>query len=236
MPEKFNPALMIIDLQEDFLPPSGSLAVDNGRDIIPSVMKLLDLTKYGWKAIVGTKDWHPEGHISFASANGQQPYTTKEFNNPVKGPVEKRLETLWPDHCVQGTFGSAFPEEFAIVFNKMVEEQPVPAALIKKGYLKDREYYSCFSDVWKMHHTECEKFLKDNDITDVYVVGLAYDYCVLNSSIDAADLGFNTYVIKDVSKAVAPESNTETEKTYKEHNIQLITMNSKELAKVENNF
>lgn len=88
-------------------------------------------------------------------------------------------------------------------------------------------------DVWKIHHTECEKFLKDHDITDVYVVGLAYDYCVLNSSIDAADLGFNTYVVKDLSKAVAPESNIDTEKFYHEHNIHLITSDSPELKKVE---
>ncbi|KAF6008224.1 hypothetical protein HII13_004008 [Brettanomyces bruxellensis] len=233
MSKKFNPALMIIDLQEDFLPPNGSLAVDHGRDIIPKILELLDLSKYGWKAVIGTKDWHPEGHISFASTHNQKPYTTKTFRSPDKESEQERLETLWPDHCIQDSFGAAFPEEFAIVFNKMVQDQPVPTALVKKGYLKDREYYSCFMDVWKIHHTECEKFLKDHDITDVYVVGLAYDYCVLNSSIDAADLGFNTYVVKDLSKAVAPESNIDTEKSYQEHNIHLITSDSPELKKVE---
>ncbi len=236
MPEKFNPALMIIDLQEDFLPPNGSLAVDHGRDIIPKILELLDLTKYGWKAVIGTKDWHPEGHISFASTHNQKPYTTKTFDSPDKKSHKQRLETLWPDHCIQDSFGAAFPEEFAIVFNKMVQEQPVPTTLVKKGYLKDREYYSCFMDVWKLDHTECEKFLKDHDITDVYVVGLAYDYCVLNSSIDAAELGFNTYVVKDLSKAVAPESNIETEESYKEHKVHLITTDSLELKKVENKY
>ncbi|QPG76764.1 hypothetical protein FOA43_004158 [Brettanomyces nanus] len=233
MAEKFNPALMIIDMQEDFLPPSGSLAIDQGRDIIPAVLRLLDLSKYKWKAVIATKDWHPEGHISFASANGQQPYTTKTFDNPVKGPSEKRLETLWPDHAVQGSFGAAFPEEIAIEFNKLVKEQPVPTTLVKKGYLKDREYYSCFMDVWKLHHTECEKFLRDNDITDVFLVGLAYDFCVLNSAIDAEDLGFHTFVIKDISKSVAPENKIETEKIYKQHHINVITSDSPQLKRVE---
>lgn len=149
MSKKFNPALMIIDLQEDFLPPNGSLAVDHGRDIIPKILELLDLSKYGWKAVIGTKDWHPEGHISFASTHNQKPYTTKTFRSPDKESEQERLETLWPDHCIQDSFGAAFPEEFAIVFNKMVQDQPVPTALVKKGYLKDRVLfvlYGCVED------------------------------------------------------------------------------------------
>lgn len=234
MPTKFNPALLVIDLQEDFLPPNGSLAVDHGRDVIPKILKLIDVNNYSWKAIVGTKDWHPEGHVSFASQYDQPPYTTKTFQSPVKGSKETRLETLWPDHCIQESFGSAFPEEFAIPFNKMVKDQEIPVKLIKKGSSKDREYYSCFMDVWHDEHTDCEEFLKKNDITDVFIVGIAFDYCVLYSAIDCAALGFNTYVIQDATKAVAPESNLETEKQYKEHGIHLITLNSKELAKVEN--
>lgn len=232
MTEKFNPALLIIDLQEDFLPPTGSLACKGGREIIPTILSLLDLEKYGWKAVIATKDWHPEGHISFASTNHQAPYTTKEFTSPDPKSDKKMTQVLWPDHCIQTTFGSAFPEEFAIVFNKMVEDQPVPTKLVKKGYLQDREYYSCFMDVWKLHHTECEQFLRDNDITHVYTVGIAYDYCVVNSSIDAADLGFKTCVIKDATRAVDSGNDKKTEQTYKEHGVGIISMASPELAKV----
>ncbi|GMF02080.1 unnamed protein product [Ambrosiozyma monospora] len=125
----FNPALIIVDIQEDFLPPNGSLAVNEGRKIIPKILDLLDLKKFNWKAIIATKDWHPANHVSFASNSGQEPFTTKTFNHPTKGSEVTKEQVLWPEHAIQNTFGSAFPEEFAIVFNQMLKDQPIPVAL-----------------------------------------------------------------------------------------------------------
>ncbi|ODV82551.1 hypothetical protein CANARDRAFT_30745 [[Candida] arabinofermentans NRRL YB-2248] len=230
----FNPALIIVDLQEDFLPPTGSLAVSEGRSIIPSILQLLDISKYHWKAIIATKDWHPINHTSFASNHDEKPYTLKTFNYPLKGNLETKEQVLWPDHCIQDTFGSTFPEEFQTKFDELIDSNSIPITTIKKGYLQDREYYSCFQDTWKLHHTECEKYLKDNDITHVFTVGIAYDYCVLNSSIDSSDLGFKTFVLKDCSKSVYPENDIETDKIYEKNGVKIISMDSPELNGVMN--
>lgn len=222
-------ALLIIDLQEDFLPPNGSLAVANGREIIKPIIELLDTDKYKWDAIIATKDWHPNTHISFALVHGVDPYTTKMITCPVDSKREM-LQTLWPVHCVQESHGSEFPTEFNNEFNENLKLQKVPTKLVLKGYLEDREYYSCFQDVWGLHKTECTSYLKDNNITNVVAVGIAYDYCVVNSCIDSVKNGFNTFVIQDYTRAVYPDKNVETTKRYEDNGIKVITSNSPEMA------
>ncbi|KAG7897324.1 hypothetical protein KL935_005280 [Ogataea polymorpha] len=223
-----NSALIIVDIQEDFLPPTGALAVPHGREVIDLILQLLDLNKYNWKTIIATLDWHPSDHTSFAKNHGQEPYTTKKFKHPHNGTIKEQV--LWPVHCVQHSKGAELAKEFKPVLEDLLQKQQVPTYTVKKGYLQDREYYSCFQDTWGLHHTECEKILRENGITHVFTVGLAYDYCVLNSSIDAADLGFQTFVLKDCSRAVDPSANDKTESVYREHGVKIINLQDAALA------
>ncbi|ODV78326.1 NAD(+) salvage pathway protein [Suhomyces tanzawaensis NRRL Y-17324] len=219
------PALIIIDIQEDFLPPDGALAVSDGRSVVSSINELV--SNYQWSVVVATQDWHPKDHTSFSSHHNVPPFTEIEFSHPL-GELDKttgnayiRTQTTWPDHCVQDTHGSDLEALFAGHFNLITD---IPKAIIKKGYLTDREYYSCFQDVWGIHHTELGQFLKANDITDVVMVGLAYDFCVLNSAIDSSKLGFNTSVVRDCCRSVYPNNDSDTDALYKEGGVRLITL------------
>lgn len=136
------------------------------------------------------------------------------------------------DHCIQNSPGSEFPVEFTQEFDKLLKKQTVPTKIVLKGYLQDREYYSCFQDVWGLHTTECAQFLKDNGITEVYAVGIAYDYCVLNSCIDSSKLGFKTFVVKDYTRAVYPEKNTETGKIYVQNGVSIVKSAGPEMKRV----
>ncbi|KAG7662929.1 PNC1 [[Candida] subhashii] len=223
-------ALVVIDLQEDFLPTHGSLAINEGRSIVPAINELITNKKYNWSAIIATQDWHPRDHTSFASQHNVDPFSELEFKHP-KGEIDAKTnevntmkQYVWPDHCVQGTPGACIEASFLGVFNSIRPE--VPKAIVKKGYLQDREYYSCFEDAWGIHHTEMEKLLRDNHITDVVFVGLAYDFCVLNSSLDCAKCGFNTFVLKNYSKSVYPDKEEETEKLYTERGVTIINDDS----------
>lgn len=219
-------ALIVIDLQEDFLPPDGSLAVPNGREIIPEITKLLNTDTYPWLAIIVTQDWHPPTHCLFASQHDVPPYTELEFQHPLgekngyTGEVKKQTQIVWPDHCVQELFGASVENLFLEKFEKL--EKVLPTAIVKKGYLQDREYYLCFTDCWKLHKTEMEKILQANEITDVVFVGLAYDFCVLNSAIDCLESGFNTYVIRNCCKSVYPDKVQETEKRYLDAEVKIV--------------
>lgn len=218
-------ALLIVDLQEDFLPPDGSLAVKDGRDIINPIIDLMTSEKYKWDAVIATKDWHPHDHISFAASHNQEPYSTKLIESP-NGDGRTILHTLWPVHCVQDSPGSDFPVQFKQVFNRLLGSQKIPTKIVLKGYLQDREYYSCFQDIWGLHKTECTQYLKDHGITDVVAVGIAYDYCVMNSCIDSAKNGFNTYVVEDLTKSVFPEKDEETTQNYTKHGVKVIKRDS----------
>lgn len=209
-------ALLVIDVQEDFLPPNGSLAVAGGRDIIPQIIKLMD---FPWKTVVVTKDWHPKDHISFASSHaGKAPFEVITTESPL-GNGETKPQVLWPDHCVQNSEGSEFPKEIGDAFQGHQGEKK----LVLKGYIQDREYYSCFQDIWGDHHTECEEYLKHLEVKSVIVVGIAYDYCVLNSSVDAAKAGFDVTVLQDLTRSVDPSNDEKTKQVYLNSNVKLST-------------
>lgn len=197
-------ALLVIDVQEDFLPPHGSLAVGGGRDIVGPIVDLM--SAHAWKTVVVTKDWHPKDHISFASNHvGKAVFDVVPTQSP-SGDGSVKDQVLWPDHCVQGTKGSDFPPELQTAYDAYQGEKK----LVLKGYLQDREYYSCFGDIWNMHHTECGDYLHAQGVKTVVVVGLAYDYCVFNSSVDAQRAGFDVVILQDLTRAVDPTKNDET--------------------------
>ncbi|KAI5970118.1 PNC1 [Candida margitis] len=210
-------ALVVVDLQEDFLPPSGSLAIANGRSVVEPIIKLIsDPYVKQWSLVIATQDWHPSNHTSFASQHGVEPFTELDFEHPESGRVKKQF--VWPIHCVQGSTGAELESKFSKAFGEI---DGVPTANVKKGYLQDREYYSCFQDTWGLHHTEMKQVLLDNAIDEVVFVGLAFDYCVLNSAIDSAK-SFKTYVVKSLSKSVSPENDSKTEQLYKDAGVIVV--------------
>ncbi|AOA63231.1 Nicotinamidase [Komagataella phaffii CBS 7435] len=188
-------ALLIIDLQNDFLE-GGSLAVPDGNEIIDPIIELAQ--KKDWDLVIATKDWHPQDHTSFASNHGVKPYTELEFTNP-ENEAEKKIQVVWPDHCVQNSNGSEFPPKFKAFW----EQFTGPKELVKKGYLSDREYYSAFSDVWKLHKTELDSLLKGHGIRNVTIVGLALDFCVFHTASDALRENYSVTLVTNLTRSVA---------------------------------
>jgi len=173
-------ALIIVDLQNDFLP-GGTLAVPGGEEIVPIINRL----QQQFELIIATQDWHPQDHESFAAVQNKNP-----GENIMLHGIS---QTLWPTHCVQDTFGA---ELF-----KGLEKAGI-VKIVKKGTDKKVDSYSCFFDNGQKHSTGLDHFLKEQNITDVFITGLATDYCVKYSAIDACRLGFNTFVIQDAVRGV----------------------------------
>lgn len=213
----FKPALLVIDVQNDFLE-RGSLAVENGDEIVPGIVELLDTRKYHWGAVAYSGDWHPKDHISFASNHADaKPFELVEFTS-TKDPDVTSMENVWPDHCIQHTHGANFPQVLIDAYRNLT----VPKTIIQKGQLQDRDYYSAFNDIWEDDYTELGPFLKEQGITDVFVVGLAYDFCVKWSSLSSAKLGLNTFVVKPLSKAIRTDEIDKTDGFYRENGVKII--------------
>ncbi|EUC34098.1 hypothetical protein COCCADRAFT_25690 [Bipolaris zeicola 26-R-13] len=224
----FKPALIIVDVQEDFCPPNGALAVAGGRDIVPVINECLD---YPFALKVATKDFHPQDHISFAS--NHPPPKNKPFESTVTivnphNPEEKQETRLWPDHCVQGTKGSELLSELHV--SKLDQ-------IVEKGQDKRVEMYSAFADPFKspcVARSSLADTLHKASITDVYVVGLAADYCVKHTAIDAQSEGFKTWVIGEATRAVDPSAMEQVHKEYEEHGVKVISTSDAQTLKVKN--
>lgn len=177
-------ALIIVDVQNDFLP-GGALAVKEGFDIIPVINSIQ--TKFD--LVVATQDWHPAEHKSFAS------------NHPGKKPFDEidldgLSQVLWPDHCVQETRGAEFSNQLD---SKRIE------AIFRKGMDKNIDSYSGFFDNGKRKSTGLAPYLKGRNTTSIFVAGLAADFCVYFTAIDALEQGFQTSIITDATKAIDNE-------------------------------
>ncbi|TKX23240.1 nicotinamidase [Elsinoe australis] len=198
--EDFRPALIVVDFQNDFCPPDGSLAVQGGRDIASTVNALLELP---FVIKIATRDFHPQNHVSFASnhqAPDNKPFETVITVANPENPDETQTTRLWPDHCVQGTPGADFVREF---------QHFKCDCIIEKGQDARVEMYSGFSTPFKdppIVVSDLARILKRKAVTHVFTVGLAYDYCVKCTAIDAAKEGFTTYVVKDASRPVHTEA------------------------------
>lgn len=174
-------ALLLVDIQNDFLP-GGALAVKEGNAILPVVNHLLDKP---FDVIVASKDWHPRDHGSFAETHRK---------NPGDHVVLEGLDQiLWPTHCVQNTFGA----EFAKGWNSSKVHE-----VFCKGTDKMVDSYSTFFDNGHRRTTGLEAFLKGKGVTDLYIAGLATDYCVKYSVLDALKMGFTVYVVQDAVRGV----------------------------------
>jgi nicotinamidase/pyrazinamidase len=173
--------LIVVDVQVDFLP-GGALAVPQGDKVIPAINELLTLP---FHYIAATKDWHPQGHCSFAST-----YHKKVGEHMLVGGVE---QILWPDHCVQGTSGSLLSP---LLDTKRLDD------IIYKGNEVDVDSYSTFFNNKHEHETGLNALLKKKGVDEIYIAGLTTEYCVKNSALDALKLGYRVYVVLDGCSAI----------------------------------
>lgn len=176
-----NSALLLIDLQNDFCP-LGALPVDEGDQVIPIANALMPY----FDIIVATQDWHPANHGSFAA------------NHPWRKPgqvidLHGLPQVLWPIHCVQHSFGAEFVQEL---------DQTKISKIFTKGTDPTIDSYSGFFDNGHRKATGMGDWLKEQGVKTVYVMGLATDYCVKFTALDALGLGFRTYLIEDASRGV----------------------------------
>jgi nicotinamidase/pyrazinamidase len=174
-------ALIIIDVQNDFCP-GGALAVPDGDAVVPVINRL----ESRFAHVLLTQDWHPSGHQSFASSHpGRQPFEAIEV---AYGP-----QVLWPDHCVQGTEGAAFHKNLATGRAELV---------LRKGFRREIDSYSAFYENDHATPTGLTGYLRTRGISRVFLVGLATDYCVHFSAVDAAKEGLEVTVVEDGCRAI----------------------------------
>lgn len=175
-------ALLIIDVQNDFCE-GGNLAVKNSLEIIPVVNNLIKKFEKNNDFIIATKDWHPADHKSFASVSNTK---VGEI-----GTLNGLPQVWWPDHCIENTKGSEFHKDLLSVKN-----------IVYKGNDPEVDSYSGFFDNNKVHKTKLDEILKENNIDTLYILGLATDYCVKFTVLDALSLGYKVYLVADGCKGV----------------------------------
>ncbi len=181
MAQRHDKALILVDLQNDFLP-GGALAVPHGDEVI----QVANLLQLHFDRVVATQDWHPDDHGSFAANHpGKSPGELIEFSG--------QPQILWPAHCVQGSPGAELAPGL---------ERPKIEKVFFKGIDREVDSYSAFFDNAAQRSTGLAEYLRDTGVSEVYVMGLATDYCVQFSAIDAARLGFVTYAVEDGCRGV----------------------------------
>ena len=173
--------LVVVDLQNDFMP-GGALAVPRGDEVVPLVNRLA----VRFDNIVLTQDWHPRRHISFASSHpGKKPFETLQLSYGS--------QVLWPDHCVQGTPGAVFHPDLNLTKAQLV---------IRKGHHADIDSYSAFLEADRRTATGLAGYLRERKLEKLYVCGLATDFCVAWTALDARAAGFDTTVIENACRAI----------------------------------
>lgn len=195
-------ALLVIDVQNDFCP-GGALAVKDGDQVIPVINQLAQYFEH----VLLTQDWHPAEHISFASSHpGAHPFTTIEV---AYGP-----QTLWPDHCVQGTPGADLHSGLSI---------PHAELILRKGFRREIDSYSAFLEDDHTTSTGLAGYLRERGLKRLFLCGLAYDFCVRFSAIDGTAAGFECIVIEDATRPVSLLGSVEqTDTDLANRNIQRI--------------
>ncbi|MGR3550462.1 bifunctional nicotinamidase/pyrazinamidase [Pseudooceanicola sp.] len=174
-------ALLVIDVQKDFCP-GGALAVEEGDVIVPGINALMT----DFPAVLLTQDWHPAGHSSFATSHeGKSPFDLIDMSY---GP-----QVLWPDHCIQGSLGAQFHPDLTVDRADLI---------LRKGYNPDIDSYSAFFENDHTTPTGLEGYLRTRGIDDLTLVGLATDFCVNFSAVDAAKLGFKVTVRSDLCRGI----------------------------------
>ena len=200
-------ALIVVDVQNDFLP-GGALAVPHGDEIIAPMRELMESDAFA--LIVATQDWHPRGHISFASSHpGHHPMDIITLYG--------HEQTLWPDHCVQATPGAALQRD--LPWHKV-------AAMIRKATDPAVDSYSAFRNNWNAQRerppTGLTGYLKNHSVREVFICGLARDYCVRWSAEDAISDGFRTSVIWDLCRSIDPSRDAQLRRGLLTRGVKII--------------
>jgi len=229
----FKPALIVVDMQNDFCPPDGSLAVAGARDLVPLINSLLASPRFILK--VATQDYHPQDHISFASNHphpNNKPFESFiEMKNHVGNrPHETMQQRLWPVHCVQGSRGADIIEEIDLSKINFT---------VQKGMDARVEMYSAFSDSFGnltagaggVSH-DLARVFREHEITHVYVVGVAGDYCVKFTALDAAKQGFTSYVIEEGQKCVDPACWHDVTTDFEKGKVNVVKADGEEVRRV----
>ncbi|KAI9924722.1 NAD(+) salvage pathway protein [Aspergillus wentii] len=229
-------ALIVVDMQEDFCPPDGSLAVEGGRSIAPVINSLLGLP--GFVVRIATQDYHPLDHISFASnypEPNNKPYESFiEMTNPAPGKQsETKRQLLWPVHCVAGCKGASIISE--------IDTDKIDV-YVKKGMDARVEMYSVFGDpfgnldpavTFQSVDVDIKSVLEESKITDVFIVGLAGDYCVKATAIDAAKAGYRTFVVEEGTRCVIPGKGwEETKRELSEAGVSVVGADGPEVLRL----
>ncbi len=198
-------ALLLVDLQNDFMP-GGALGVDKGLEILPIIDLLVSKT---FDLIIATQDWHPSTHGSFATVHGKQPGE----HILLKGIDQ----ILWPVHCVQDTPGAAFAQ-----WNHHKIDR-----IIYKGTDSEIDSYSAFFDNARLKSTHLYEYLQEKKISTLYIAGVATEYCIKYSVLDAIELGFEVYVIQDACRGINlfPDDEAQAFLEMKRAGAHLITHN-----------
>lgn len=196
-------ALLVIDMQNDFLP-GGALAIRGGDEIIPGINALAARFNH----VILSQDWHPQAHISFSSSHpGKQPFT-----DTIEAPYG--TQHLWPDHCVQGTSGADLHPLLDISHAEL---------LLRKGFRRDIDSYSAFTENDGITPTGLAGYLRERGLTRLFFTGVAYDFCVGFSAIAAARLGFESIVLEDLTRAVGlPGSVDQTDDALARSGVQRV--------------
>ena len=195
-------ALLVIDMQLDFLP-GGALAVTNGDAVIPGINALAARFDH----VILTQDWHPAGHISFASTHNLKP-----FSDTIDASYGK--QTLWPDHCIQNTPGAELHPDLNI---------PHAELILRKGFRQNIDSYSAFTENDRTTPTGLAGYLRERGLQRLFFTGLAYDFCVAFSALAAVKLGFESIVIDDLTRPVGlPGTVESTNEAFTASNIQLL--------------
>ena len=180
-PGRSDEVLLVVDVQNDFCP-TGALGVPGGDEIVEPINRLIPRFRH----VILTQDWHPPGHLSFASSHpGREPFETIE--------VSYGLQTLWPDHCVQGTHGSEFHPDLLTTTAELV---------VRKGLRPEIDSYSAFFENDHRTPTGLSSYLREQGFDRLLLAGLATDFCVYYSAMDAIAEGFQVVVIEDVCRGI----------------------------------
>lgn len=176
-----NACLIVVDVQNDFMP-GGALAVPRGHEVVP----VINAIAARFENVVLTQDWHPRGQVSFASSHpGKKPFETIR--------LAYGEQVLWPDHCVQATPGAAFHSSLSV---------PRAQLVVRKGFHKDVDSYSAFLEADRKTSTGLAGYLRERNLTTLFFCGLATDFCVAWSALDARAAGFDASVIEDACRAI----------------------------------
>ncbi len=200
-------ALIVVDVQPDFME-GGALAAERGSEVVEPIARLMNDQSYA--AVVTTQDWHPAGHISFASSHdGAEPFQTIDLYG--------HEQVLWPDHCVQGSDNAALHEDLPL--NRV-------SAIIRKGDNPAVDSYSGFRNNWNVDGerppTGLAGYLRERGITEVQVCGLARDYCVQWTAEDAATEGFRTIMLWDLTRPVDSGADDSVAAALREAGVEIV--------------